>query len=89
MEWLSRWWKELLRDVVLTAAGLTLIGYEAIAARTPSIYLIGAGLSLTFPSTFAKIREVAASAGTAGGQQPPLPPHGPEPSPLPSGHTDE
>ena len=88
MEWLSRWWRELLRDVALTAAGLAVIGSQVLAMH-PNLYLIGAGLSLTFPSTYAKIRELSVSAGTAGGSQPPLPPPGPEPLPLPSGHTGE
>lgn len=90
MEWLTgltRFWRELLRDVLLTGAGLVVIGSQVIAVQ-PNPYLIGAGLSLTFPSTFVKIREIMLSSTTSGpdgGYGPPSPPPGPEPSPLPSG----
>ena len=88
MEWLSRWWKDLFRDMVLTGAGLAVIGSQVISAH-PQPYLIGAGLALTLPSTYAKLREIAAIPGHGGSSGLPLLPPGPEPSSLPSGRTDE
>jgi len=81
VEWLSRLWNVLLRDVVLTLGGLAIIWAE-VASQHPNLYLIGAGLSLTLPSTYSKLAEVR--AGVTGSSSPPLPPPGPEPSPLPS-----
>ena len=91
MEWLSRWWKELFRDVVLTGSGLAVIGSQVISPRPGPLgpYLIGAGLALTLPSTYAKLREIAAIPGHGGSSGLPLLPPGPEGSPLPSGHGDE
>lgn len=88
MEWLSRWWKALFRDVLLTGAGLAVIGSQVFSAR-PNLYLIGCGLSLTFPSTYIKFVEIAHVAGIGGGSGPPSLPPGPEPSPLPSGRTGD
>lgn len=85
MEWLTRWWRELLRDVALTGTGLGLIIFEAVLADHPSPYIIGAGLSLTFPSTYVRIREIlSVPSGTGGGSGQPSPPRGPEPSPASS-----
>jgi hypothetical protein len=88
VEWLTRWWKELFRDMVLTGAGLAVIGSQVIAAQ-PQPYLIGAGLALTLPSTYVKIREIIAIPGHGGGSGPPSLPPGQEPSPLPSGSANE
>lgn len=83
MEWLTktaRLWRELLRDILLTGAGLAVIGSQVVA-RQPNPYLIGAGLSLTFPSTYVKIREILLDAsGTEGSSGPPSAPAGPGPS---------
>lgn len=85
MEWLTRWWRELLRDVALTGSGLVIIGSQVFAMH-PNPYLIGAGLTLTVPSTVAKLRELG--GGTA--------PSGPSSSPAGSseslpgpGHTGD
>lgn len=87
MEWmvrLTRVWRELLRDVLLTGAGLAVIGSQ-VAAASPNAYLIGAGLSLTFPSTFVKIREILVeSSGTEDGPGSPSAPLGPAPPSAPS-----
>lgn len=80
---LTRIWRDLLRDVLLTGAGLAVIGSQVIAAQ-PNPYLIGAGLSLTFPSTFVKIREILIDpSGTGGGSGLPSEPRGPVPSSAP------
>ena len=76
---LTRLWRELLRDVLLTGAGLAVITSQVFASD-PNPYLIGAGLSLTFPSTFVKIREILIDPGSAGGPGELPPPHGPAPS---------
>lgn len=83
---LTRLWRELLRDVLLTGAGLAVIASQVFASD-PNPYLIGAGLSLTFPSTFVKIREILidpSGSGTDGGSGPPSLPRGPAPSSAPS-----
>lgn len=90
MEWLSRWWRELFRDVALTGAGLAII-YSQVVRSVPSPlgpYLIGAGLALTVPSTYAKLREISAT-GRDGGRGSPLPPPGEEPLPTPSGRAGD
>lgn len=87
MLWLTRWWP-LLRDLALTGGGLAVIGSQVALAYLPdgqpSPYLIGAGLSLTIPSTYAKIRQILSAPSAPGGPELPPPPPGPEPSPLPS-----
>jgi hypothetical protein len=84
VEWLTRWWRELLRDVILTGSGLAVIGSQVFAAH-PNPYLLGTGLSLTLPSTYAKIREIMAiPSGTHGGSGSPSPLPGPDSSPLSS-----
>lgn len=52
MEWLTRWWKDLFRDVVLTATGLFML-LSQVFARSPSDLLLVAGLALTVPATAA------------------------------------
>jgi hypothetical protein len=91
VEWLTRWWGVLLRDLVLTGGGLAVIGSQVALAYLPdghpNPYLIGAGLSLTLPSTYAKLREVMRTVdppGTDGSPGSSSLPHGPEPSPLSS-----
>ena len=91
--WLAaivRFWRELLRDVLLTGAGLAVIGSQVIAQQ-PNAYLIGAGLSLTFPSTFVKIREIFLTdpPGTDGGRGVPSEPPGSSHSPKASGAHSE
>jgi hypothetical protein len=82
---LTRFWRELLRDILLTGSGLAVVGSQVVSAQ-PSPLLIGAGLSLTFPSTFVKIREILISpSGTEGVSGPPSEPPGPAPSSVPSG----
>ena len=85
MEWLTRWWRELLRDVVLTGSGLGIIGSQVFALH-PNPYLIGAGLTLTVPSTVVKLRELASGSGSSGLSSPPP---GPGPSPPGRGHTGD
>ena len=82
MRWLTLWWRELIRDVALTTGGLAIIGTQ-VAAAHPNPYLIGAGLALTAPATYQKLRELGA-APAAGTPSPPLSPPTPEP-PTPSG----
>lgn len=93
MEWLTRWWRELLRDVALTGSGLAVIGTQVAVSflgGQVNPYLIGAGLSLTFPSTYVRLREImSVPRGTDGHSGPPLLPPGPEPSTLPSAGTGE
>lgn len=84
MRWLTLWWRELFRDLILTGAGLAVIGSQVAAAR-PNAYLIGAGLTLTVPSTVAKLRLLSGSGQS--GSSSPQP--GPAPSPASSGHTGD
>jgi len=75
LRWLTLWWRELIRDVILTTGGLAIIGTQVVAAH-PNPYLIGAGLALTAPATYQKLRELGAASatGTSGPLEPPPPP---------------
>ena len=77
MRWLIRLWQELIRDVILTLGGLAVIGSQVVAEH-PNLGLIGAGLGLTAPATYQKLRELGATSAT-GTPGPPLSPGGPEP----------
>jgi len=77
LEWLTRLWEKLLRDVILTTAGLAVIGTQIIAAR-PNVALIGAGLALTTPSAYANLRKI--DGGSHGSSSPPRGPERPPPS---------
>ena len=77
MEWLTRLWKELVRDVVMTVGGLGVVGTQILAAH-PNLGLIGAGLALTAPSAYANLQKIG-----GGSHGSPSPPHGPAPPPPP------
>ena len=77
VEWLTRLWEKLLRDVVLTVAGLTVIGTQ-IPAGHPSPELIAAGLALTAPSAYANLRKTV--GGSHGSSSPPPGPERPPPA---------
>ena len=85
MAWLTRWWGALLRDLVFTGSGLAVIATQValtyLPGGQPNPYLIGAGLSLTFPTTYVRFREHMDIAGSAGLSGPPSLPPGAEPSP--------
>jgi hypothetical protein len=83
VEWLTRLWEKLLRDVVLTVGGLVVVGTQ-IAARHPNIGLIGAGLALTAPSAYANLQKTG--SGSHGSSSPPP---GPAPPPPPYPGDDE
>jgi hypothetical protein len=78
VRWLTLLWRELVRDVILTLGGLGTIGTQ-VTALHPNPYLIGAGLALTAPATYQKLKELGAASGTGGsgplssppGQEPP------------------
>ena len=79
-------WHEIIRDVALTLAGLGIIGSQVLAMH-PNIGLIGAGLALTAPATYQKLRELGGAPAGGGSGQSALPPP-PEP-PTPPGITQE
>jgi hypothetical protein len=73
VEWLTRWWRDLLRDVVLTGTGLFML-LSQVFAKSPSDLLLVAGLALTVPAT-------AAHAGALLSGRAPEPSSRPEPRP--------
>jgi hypothetical protein len=91
LHWLTVWWRELFRDIILTLTGVAIIYsqvYAAFTGRQVSISLLGTGLALTAPATYVKLREHSAASGT-GGPGLPSPPRGPElPQPSSSGGTE-
>ena len=78
MEWLTRLWDRLLRDVILTLGGLVVVGTQ-IAAKHPNVGLIGAGLALTAPSAYANLQKIGSGSHGPSSASP-----GPSPPPPPS-----
>lgn len=83
--WVTRWWRELIRDVILTLSGLGVIGSQVIAEH-PNLGLLGTGLALTAPATYAKLKDLASPAGSSGSSSPPP---GPPSSPATPGRTGD
>ena len=86
MEWLTRLWDKLIRDVVLVLAGLA-IGGSQVFAPSPNLYLLGFALALISPATAVRLLR---TSGSLNGSSPPssLPP-GPSSQPEPRGGAGE
>jgi hypothetical protein len=88
LEWLTRWWRDLLRDVVLTGLGGYVIYSQALSPQ-PRWQLLLVGVALISPATAVNLLRAVAGASTPPPSPPPLPPPGPEPQPASPGGAGE
>jgi len=79
---MSRWL--LLKDILLTGTGVTLVLSQILSSNPPSDVLLAAGLALTVPSIATHAGNLLAGR-TGGPSSPPTPPSGE----LPSGSSSE
>lgn len=79
MEWLTQWWKDLFRDVVLTTGGLFML-LSQVFAKSPSELLLLAGLGLTAPATVVHAGALLSGRAPQSSSRPAPPPLSSQPS---------
>ena len=71
--------RDVIKDVVLTSLGVVAIWSQIFSAK-PNLYVLGAGLALTVPSTASHVRALLAPGPGDGASSESTPPRPPQPS---------